>query len=69
MRVVTSSVGGVGQERVSVPEAAKQLGLEGARVYELVFAGDLDGQPADDGRVMVSVASIRAYAASQPAAG
>jgi hypothetical protein len=43
------------------PEAARRLGIDGADVYRLLFAGDLDGGPGRDGLVYVSEASVEKY--------
>jgi hypothetical protein len=47
--------------RLRSPEVARRLGLPGAQVYELIFSGDLDGRPDDDGIVYVTEASVEAY--------
>jgi hypothetical protein len=47
--------------RITVPEAARRLGLPGGDVYRLLFRGELDGGPAEDGAVYVSVASVDRY--------
>ena len=51
---------------VTVPEAARRLGLPGDDVYRLIFRGVLAAGPQDDGAVYVSVTSLEAYLARQP---
>jgi hypothetical protein len=51
--------------KVTVPEAARRLGLPGGDVYRLLFRGELEGGPADDGAVYVAVASLEQYLAGQ----
>ncbi len=46
---------------VRSPEAAERLGLRGRDVYDLLFAGKLDGGPGRDGMVYFDEASIEAY--------
>lgn len=43
------------------PEAAKRLGIRGRDVYQLLFAGELDGGPGRDGMVNFDEASIDSY--------
>lgn len=47
--------------QITVPEAARRLGLPGDDVYRLIFRGVLVGGPNKDGAVYVSVASLRDY--------
>ncbi len=42
-------------------EAARRLGIDGADVYRMLFAGELEGGPAKDGIVYFDEASIDAY--------
>ena len=51
----------VANKGVRSPEAARRLGIDGADVYRLLFAGELDGGPGEDGLVYVSEASVIAY--------
>jgi hypothetical protein len=53
--------------QITVPEAARRLGLPGDEVYRLIFRGDLRGAPREDGGVYVSVASLEKYLAGHPA--
>ncbi len=43
------------------PEVARRLGIDGAEVYRLLFAGELDGGPGSHGLVYISAASVEAY--------
>ena len=43
------------------PEVARRLGIDGADVYRLLFAGELDGGPGSDGLVYISAVSVDAY--------
>jgi len=43
------------------PEVARRLGIDGADVYRLLFAGELEGGPGVDGLVYMSEASVEAY--------
>lgn len=43
------------------PEVARRLGIDGADVYRLLFAGELEGGPGADGLVYMSEASVQAY--------
>lgn len=47
--------------RIRAPEAAKRLGIRGRDVYRLIFAGELDGGPDEDGIVYVTEVSVQAY--------
>lgn len=53
--------------RITVPEAARRLGLPGDDVYRLIFRGVLVGGPNNDGAVYVSVASLDEYLAKHRA--
>ena len=46
---------------VRSPEAARRLGIDGADVYRLLFAGELDGGPGRDGMVYFDEASLDSY--------
>jgi hypothetical protein len=46
---------------VRSPEAARRLGIDGADVYRMLFAGELEGGPGKDGMVYFDEASIDAY--------
>lgn len=45
--VVTTDV------KLTVPEAARRLGLAGGEVYQLVFLGELPGAPEKNGAVYI----------------
>lgn len=47
--------------RLRTPEVARRLGIPGADVYQLIFAGELDGRPDREGIVHVTEASVVAY--------
>ena len=51
----------VSSERLTVPEVARRLGLPGPEVYELIFAGELDGKPDAGGAVYVTEAALVNY--------
>ena len=53
--------------QITVPEAARRLGLPGEQVYRMIFHGDLIGGPHEDGAVYVSVVSVEEYAANHVA--
>jgi hypothetical protein len=46
---------------MTVPEAARALGLPGGDVYRLIFDGELAGGPGTDGSVYVSATSVQQY--------
>lgn len=46
---------------LTVPEAARRLGLPGGEVYRLVFSGALSGGPTSNGAVYVSAADVDRY--------
>ena len=48
-------------ERLTVPEVARRLGLPGPDVYQLIFAGELEGGPDEDGAVHVTSEALAAY--------
>lgn len=50
---------------VTVPEAARRLGLPGDDVYRLIFRGVLAGGPGEDGAVYVPTASLDEYVAER----
>lgn len=52
--------------RVSVPEAARRLGMRGSEVYGLIFDGQLDAEPTLTEGVRVSVASLERWLAERP---
>lgn len=56
-------------EVVSVPEAARRFEIDGIRIYQLLFAGLIQGGPQRDGSVRVSVDSIRDYLEQEPVVG
>lgn len=52
---------GVTSERLTIPEVARRLGIPGPEVYELIFAGKLDGTPGPDGAVTVGAAEVAEF--------
>jgi hypothetical protein len=52
---------------VSIPQTCQYIGRCTATVYELIGAGELDAKKSD-GRTLVTMASIKRYVASLPAA-
>jgi hypothetical protein len=46
---------------VSVPEAARRIGVHTEDAYKLIFEGSLDGRPDHDGIVRVSDRAIAEY--------
>ncbi|MDP9419395.1 MAG: helix-turn-helix domain-containing protein [Actinomycetota bacterium] len=46
---------------VRITEAARRLGIDGADVHRMLFAGELEGGPGRDGMVYFDEASIDAY--------
>lgn len=55
-----------GETKMTVPEAARRLGLAGGEVYRLIFRGELPGVPGEDGAVYVSAASVSRYMHDHP---
>jgi hypothetical protein len=50
---------------ITVPEAARRLGLPGDDVYRLIFRGVLVGGPGKDGAVYVPAAALEEYLAKR----
>ena len=48
-------------DRLTVPEVARRLGVPGEQVYEKIFACELDGGPGPDGAVYVTAEALDAY--------
>jgi hypothetical protein len=46
---------------LTVPEAARRLGMDGADVYRLIFRGLLAGKPGADGAVYVTDKAVQEY--------
>ena len=60
------------ESRVSVPEAARRLGMRGSEVYRLIFEGELDAVPTLHEGVRVPVAALERWLAehdAEPAGG
>jgi excisionase family DNA binding protein len=50
--------------KMTVPEAARRLGVDGGDVYRLIFRGVLSARPGPDGAVYVNAKSVDEYLAS-----
>ena len=55
-------------ERLTTTEAARRLGLHPEEIYRLVFAGELEGHPDDDGVVRIDERVLAGYRRRQPRA-
>jgi excisionase family DNA binding protein len=51
--------------KLTVPEAARRLGVDGGDVYRLIFRGTLPGRPGPDGAVYVTAQTVDEYLASR----
>ena len=49
------------QELLSTTEVARRLGMTPEDVYRLVFAGELEGRPDEDGVVRISNRAVEEY--------
>ena len=49
--------------QITVPEAARRLGIPGEQVYRMIFHGDLIGGPDESGAVYVSALSVEEHMA------
>ena len=47
--------------KLTIPEVARRLSMDGPDVYELIFNGELEGGPEGDGGVYVSEGAIADY--------
>ena len=54
------------EKRLTTTEAARRLGLRPEEIYRLVFAGELEGQPDDDGVVRIDERVIAGYRRRRP---
>lgn len=50
--------------KMTVPEAARRLGVDGGDVYRLIFRGVLSATPGSDGAVYVDGKSVDEYLAN-----
>ena len=50
-----------------VPEVARQLGIDGTEVYDLIFNGELQAGKGKDGLVYVRESAIEDYLRRHPA--
>lgn len=53
------------EAELTIPEAARRLGIPGDEVYRLIFRGELTGGPHEDGAVYVSGSSVDQYLAQR----
>jgi hypothetical protein len=51
----------VDDDRLTVPEVARRLGIDGGDVYRKIFAGEIEAAPGDDGAVYVTLDALDAY--------
>ena len=49
------------EELLTTPQAGRLLGIEPEDVYDLIFAGELDGKPDRTGQVKVAAAEVERY--------
>lgn len=52
--------------KLTVPEAARRLGVDGGDVYRLIFRGVLQGGPSQDGAVYVTGKAVEEYLSRCP---
>lgn len=52
--------------KLTVPEVALRLGVDGGDVYRLIFRGVLSARPGPDGAVYVDARSVDEYRGSKP---
>lgn len=50
--------------KLTVPEVARRLEMDGGDVYRLIFQGGLSAKPGSDGAVYVDVHSVDEYRAN-----
>ena len=50
--------------KLTVPEVARRLGVDGGDVYRLIFQGVLSAKPGSDGAVYVDANSVDEYRAN-----
>jgi hypothetical protein len=60
-RMMGSLMSMTSDDRVTTPEAARGLGIQPEDVYRLVFAGELEGRPGEDGVVRISERMLADY--------
>jgi len=53
---------------VTTPEAGRRLGITGREIYDLIFAGELDGKPDSTGQVKIAASEIERYRLSHAGA-
>lgn len=54
-------------ERLTVREAARELGIDGAELYRMIFAGEVAGRPSQaDAKVYITRDEVERLRASLP---
>ena len=48
-------------ELLTTPQAGRLLGIEPEDVYDLIFAGELDGKPDGTGQVKIAASEVERY--------
>jgi len=48
-------------ELLTTPQVARILGIDGREVYDLIFAGELDGKPDRTGQVKIAASEVERY--------
>jgi hypothetical protein len=48
-------------QMLRTPEVARRLGISGREVYDLIFAGQLDGRPNEEGVVVIAASEVERY--------
>lgn len=49
------------EKMLTAPEVARRLAMDGADVYRLIFAGELDGKPDHTGQVKIAASEVERY--------
>lgn len=57
------------EEHVSVPKAARMLGMNGGELYRMIFRGELEAMPTREHGVLVPVEAVRRLVEERSAAG
>jgi hypothetical protein len=48
-------------ELLTTPQVARILGMHGRKVYDAIFAGELDGKPDRTGQVKIAASEVERY--------
>lgn len=48
-------------DMLRTPEVGRRLGITAGEVYDLIFAGDLDGKPNEEGVVVIAASEVERY--------